>query len=103
MACLGVEPGAAVWKVQTNPLSYGGTPNIGSLSIRFYNIGCCSFSSVFITKIKIFLSGGNEPIWQYDSAPIKVQLRDVRRGRRNHLTLLKISISNRQVKQTSRH
>ena len=26
MACLGVEPGAAEWKAQTNPLSYGGTP-----------------------------------------------------------------------------
>ena len=25
MACLGVEPGAAGWKAQTNPLSYGGT------------------------------------------------------------------------------
>ena len=28
MACLGVEPGAAEWKEQTNPLSYGGTPNL---------------------------------------------------------------------------
>ena len=26
MECLGVEPGAAWWKAQTNPLSYGGTP-----------------------------------------------------------------------------
>ena len=26
MACFGVEPGAAGWKGQTNPLSYGGTP-----------------------------------------------------------------------------
>ena len=25
MVCLGLEPGAAVWKVQTNPLSNGGT------------------------------------------------------------------------------
>ena len=24
--CLGLEPGLAEWKVQTNPLSYGGTP-----------------------------------------------------------------------------
>ena len=23
MACLGLEPGAAGWKVETNPLSYG--------------------------------------------------------------------------------
>ena len=27
MACLGLEPGAAGWKAQTNPLSYGGAPN----------------------------------------------------------------------------
>ena len=26
MVCLGFEPGAAGWKVRTNPLSYGGTP-----------------------------------------------------------------------------
>ena len=26
MVCLGLEPGAAGWKTQTNPLSYGGTP-----------------------------------------------------------------------------
>ena len=24
MVCLGLEPGAAGWKAQTNPLSYGG-------------------------------------------------------------------------------
>ena len=28
MVCLGLEPGVAGWKVQTNPLSYGGTPLI---------------------------------------------------------------------------
>ena len=27
MVCLGIEPGAAGWKVRTNPLSYSGTPN----------------------------------------------------------------------------
>ena len=26
MVCLGLEPRAAGWKAQTNPLSYGGTP-----------------------------------------------------------------------------
>ena len=26
MVCLGVKPGPAGWKAQTNPLSYGGTP-----------------------------------------------------------------------------
>ena len=28
MVCLGLEPGAAGWKAQTNPLSYGCTPKI---------------------------------------------------------------------------
>ena len=28
---LGFEPGTAGWKAQTNPLSYGGTPNIGQM------------------------------------------------------------------------
>ena len=27
MVCLGLKPGAAGWKAQTNPLSYSGTPN----------------------------------------------------------------------------
>ena len=26
MVCLGLKPGVAGWKAQTNPLSYGGTP-----------------------------------------------------------------------------
>ena len=26
MVCLGLEPGAAGWKAQTNPLSYGNIP-----------------------------------------------------------------------------
>ena len=28
MVCLGLEPGAAGWKAQMNPLSYGGTPRV---------------------------------------------------------------------------
>ena len=28
MVCLGLEPGVAGWKVQTNPLSYGGTQDL---------------------------------------------------------------------------
>ena len=28
MVCLGLEPGAAGWKAQTNPLSYGGTQQL---------------------------------------------------------------------------
>ena len=27
-ACSGLEPGAVEWKVQTNPLRYGATPNV---------------------------------------------------------------------------
>ena len=33
MVCLGFEPGAAGWKAQMNPLSYGGTP----ITILFEN------------------------------------------------------------------
>ena len=32
--CLGLEPGAAAWKEQTNPLSYGGTPGASQLFWR---------------------------------------------------------------------
>ena len=28
MVCLGLEPGAAGWKAQTNTLNYGGTLNL---------------------------------------------------------------------------
>ena len=28
MVCLGLEPGTAGWKAQTNSLSYGGTPRL---------------------------------------------------------------------------
>ena len=34
LVCLGFEPGAAGWKAQTNPLSYGGTSNTS-----FYQFG----------------------------------------------------------------
>ena len=51
MVCLGLEPGAAGWKVQTNPLSYGSTPTVTYLvrktiavwlrwSLRNKKIGC---------------------------------------------------------------
>ena len=30
MVCLGLEPRAAGWKAQMNPLIYGGTPNASS-------------------------------------------------------------------------
>ena len=32
MVCLGLKPGAAGWKVQTNPLSYGGLTKVAKIS-----------------------------------------------------------------------
>ena len=34
MVCLGLEPRAAGWKAQTNPLSYGGTPNLQIFTVN---------------------------------------------------------------------
>ena len=31
MVCLGLKPGAAGWKAQTNPLSYGGIPPLNTV------------------------------------------------------------------------
>ena len=36
--CLGLEPGAAGWQVQTNPLSYGGTPKTQMFGAIFYHL-----------------------------------------------------------------
>ena len=36
MASLGLKPGAAGWLVQTNPLSYGGTPIVSMLQLDSY-------------------------------------------------------------------
>ena len=48
MVCLGLEPGAAWWKAQTNPLSYSGTPfpvsYINSRSFIFVD-NCCQDKS----------------------------------------------------------
>ena len=33
MVCLGIEPGVAGQKAQTNPLSYGGTPRVRECQI----------------------------------------------------------------------
>ena len=38
MVCLGLEPGVAGWKAQTNPLSYGGTPK--KMKARLFNLFC---------------------------------------------------------------
>ena len=37
MVCLGFEPGVAGWKAQMNPLSYGGTPEVGHVNPLFIN------------------------------------------------------------------
>ena len=41
MVCLGLEPGAGGWKVQTNPLSYYGTPIRPSSSHALMNLLSC--------------------------------------------------------------
>ena len=51
MVCLGLEPGAAWWKVQTNPLSYGGTPN----SKYFYNPNAV-WTNAFASNVLAFRS-----------------------------------------------
>ena len=50
MVCLGLEPGAAEWKAQTNPLSYGGT--------QFFEQFYSSFGSWSFVKKKV---AGNGP------------------------------------------
>ena len=40
MVCLGLELGVGEWKVQTNPLSYGGTPFISTF-FDFLRLGNC--------------------------------------------------------------
>ena len=50
MVCLGLEPGAAGWLAQTNPLSYGGTP-----PLRYFNLPFKLLHSVTRNIILIFL------------------------------------------------
>ena len=61
MVCLGLEPGAARWKVQTNPLSYGGTPyplfidctlERSLMGIRWESIRWRQIETVEITSIE---------------------------------------------------
>ena len=49
MVCLGVKPGVAGWKAQTNPLSYGGTPITSFLPLK-------SFGHYFnlVATVKLF-------------------------------------------------
>ena len=37
MVCFGLEPGAAGWRTQTNPQSYGGTPYYLKLLLIAFN------------------------------------------------------------------
>ena len=54
MVCLGLEPGAAIWKEQMNPLSYGGTP--------LFNGNILSWIRSFaLFKTSLFQSLGIEP------------------------------------------
>ena len=69
MVCLGLEPGVAGWKAQTNPLSYGGTPDdfIIFQYLAMYNIE--SLSKIITQFLQIRLKNcqtRNKPstIWQ---------------------------------------
>ena len=59
MVCLGLEPGVAGWKAQTNPLSYSGTP-FSSLSYSMVNgliVTCtCSHFSLFL-NVQLSVNG----------------------------------------------
>ena len=48
MVCLGLEPGVAVWKAQTNPLNYGGT------QIKMSSFGEKKFSTKKVSRKKPF-------------------------------------------------
>ena len=61
MACLGVEPGAAEWKAQTNPLSYGGTPNLWIFASQ---TGGQLYSDTFNYKVGVLEFSGKS-LWQY--------------------------------------
>ena len=53
MVCLGVHPGAAGWKAQTNPLSYGGTPKcstVMSIILSLYHI-CDIYCIIFVDNL----------------------------------------------------
>ena len=51
MVCLGLEPGATGWKVQVNPLSYGGTPILAIFVFHWqYLIRC--WASYYVCKFR---------------------------------------------------
>ena len=53
MMCLGLEPGAAGWKVETNPLSYGGTPMIFQDILFTFCFNCCVHTTEKESKLII--------------------------------------------------
>ena len=53
MVCLGLDPRAAGWKAQTNPLNYGGY-GINLNGIILYGIGTNSPTGVLRCKITLF-------------------------------------------------
>ena len=52
MVCLGLEPGAAGWKAQMNPLSYGGTPHPQQCYIRHFFAYIIDDKSSTVEKIQ---------------------------------------------------
>ena len=55
MECLGVEPGAAWWKAQTNSLCYGGTPNAYSeLTLAYLDDQIQSIQLIPVQLTKVF-------------------------------------------------
>ena len=56
MVCLGLEPRAAGWKVQTNPLSYGGTPCCSVLFVVGCRMSICQSNQNYIMLRKLFQS-----------------------------------------------
>ena len=52
MVCLGFEPGAAGWKAQTNPLSYGGTPT--TTTKKLFVLQIRSYLKTWLNKVSSY-------------------------------------------------
>ena len=69
MVCLRLEPGAAFWKMQTNPLSYGGSCKVersylkAQIKIRPSLSSICRSSFAFLKKICILPEKVNK--WRF--------------------------------------
>ena len=53
MVCMGLKPGAAGWKVQTNPLSYGSIPMLQFV----YDITSRTYLQYLVTPILVAYVG----------------------------------------------